>query len=218
MFDPSAPRQNAVKVVLNAGSGPPSPRRLYPGFGRNGWREVTLDIDPAAQTDYVGSVTDMRALFQVGIFDAIWSSHNIEHLHAHEVVPALQEFCRVLKPNGFALVTCPDLEAAVAKLLSHGLDHQVYTSPAGPITVRDMIFGYGHSIASGNRFMAHNTGFTCESLGRAALDAGFAEARVGSGSGHDLWAAFLMPHADEADVRACLAAHEVAILFPPPET
>lgn len=202
--------------LLNAGSGPPSPRRLYAGFNGASWREITLDINAAAGTDYVGSVADMRQLFEEASFDAIWSSHNIEHLHAHEVVPSLQEFRRVLKPTGFALITCPDLEAVAAKLVAHGLDHHVYDSPAGPITVRDMLFGYGRSIAAGDHFMAHNTGFTCESLGRAALDAGFTEARVGVGDRHDLWAALMMPKTDPAEIRASLTVREALILFAEP--
>jgi predicted SAM-dependent methyltransferase len=34
--------------------------------------------------------------------DAIFSSHNIEHLYPHEVPVALAEFIRVLKPGLFA--------------------------------------------------------------------------------------------------------------------
>src|SRR5665213_540831 len=40
-----------------------------------------------------------------------------------------------------------------------------YTSPAGPITPLDMLFGHSDSIASGHLYMAHKTGFTCASLG-----------------------------------------------------
>lgn len=212
--DVTRPVTSRLRTVLNAGSGPPSPRRLYPGFDDPDWREVTLDINPAAATDFVGSVTDMRHLFEVASFDAIWSSHNIEHLHAHEVVPALEEFRRVLKPSGFALITCPNLEAAAVLLAAHGLDHKAYDSPAGPITVRDIVFGYGRAIASGDTFMAHNTGFTRDSLGGAAVAAGFAEARVGIGDRTDLWAALLMPHADPGAVEACLDDREAEILFP----
>jgi predicted SAM-dependent methyltransferase len=37
--------------------------------------------------------------------DALYSSHNIEHVFAHEVVPTLKEFRRVLKPDGFVVIT-----------------------------------------------------------------------------------------------------------------
>ncbi len=193
-----------IKTVLNAGAGPRSPKRLFNGFVPDQWREVALDIDPRTDPDHVGSVNDMRAFFDDAFFDAIWSSHNIEHLHAHEVLPSLREFRRILKPDGFALITCPDLVAVGKLLVAHGLAYKAYDAPAGPITVQDMLFGHGRSIASGSVFMAHNCGFTADHLGTVALQAGFAEVLVGPGSCFDLWALLLMPDADKAALRAFL--------------
>lgn len=140
----------------------------------------------------MGTVTDMRAFAPDRSFDAIWSSHNIEHLHTFEVPAAFREFRRVLKQDGFALITCPDLEA-IARLIADGQMHSVvYTSPAGPITPFDMLFGHSASIAAGSVYMAHNTGYTSEHLGRVALEAGFAEVRIAKGRFYDLWALALM--------------------------
>ena len=45
------------------------------------------------------------------------------------------------------------------------IDDILYTSPVGPITVRDVIYGFGEEIErSGNDFFAHKTGFTQKSL------------------------------------------------------
>ena len=45
------------------------------------------------------------------------------------------------------------------------IDDFLYQSPEGPITVRDVIYGYGAEIErSGNDFYAHKTGFTKKSL------------------------------------------------------
>ncbi len=166
-------QENSLKRVLNAGSGPHSSRKLHPAFVRDAWQEIRIDIDPQAKPDMVVSITDMKSSFEPESFDAIWSSHTLEHLYAHEVPIALAEFKRVLKPDGFALVTSPDLETVASLILSHGLDHVAYTAPAGPITPLDMLFGHSGFIASGHRFMAHKTGFTCASLGRYFVDAGF---------------------------------------------
>ncbi len=46
--------------------------------------------------------------------DAIFSSHNLEHLYPHEVPVALSEFMRVLRSDGFVVLTCPDLKAVAA--------------------------------------------------------------------------------------------------------
>ena len=188
------------KRVLNTGSGPYQPGKLHRAFAPAEWTEVRLDIDPQVRPDHVGTVTDMRSFAPDASFDAIWSSHNVEHLHTHEVSVAFREFRRVLRPDGFALITCPDLDAIV-RLIADGQMHDViYTSPAGPITPFDMLYGHSASIASGNHFMAHNTGYTVERLGRVALEAGFEEVRVGKGRFLDLWALALMRDARASDL------------------
>src|ERR1700693_3835440 len=96
------------KRVLNAGSGPYSARKLHPVFAREAWQEIRIDIDPQSKPDLVASITDMRSSVAPQSFDAIWSSHTLEHLYAYEVPSALAEFKRILKPDGFALITSPD--------------------------------------------------------------------------------------------------------------
>jgi SAM-dependent methyltransferase len=192
-----------VKRVLNAGSGPQSARGLHPVFCTPQWQQVRLDIDPEAKPDVAASLIDMKAAFPAQSFDAVWSSHSLEHLYKHEVPLALAEFRRVLKPDGFTLITCPDLEAIAALVVEHGLDHVAYTSPMGPITTLDIIFGHSASIARGNIFMAHNTGFTCARLGQLLLDAGFATA-LAKREGFDLWAVGLMDQADKYTIQDML--------------
>jgi predicted SAM-dependent methyltransferase len=169
------------KRVLNAGSGRPSGRSLHPVFANAAWREVRMDIDPGTTPDIVGSVTDMRSSIWSASFDAVWSSHSLEHLYTHEVPTALSEFRRILKPDGFALITCPDLEAVA------------------PITPLDMLFGHRASIATGNRYMAHKTGFTTARLGRLLVEAGFGTVLVKTEK-FDLWILALMPLADRAAI------------------
>jgi hypothetical protein len=195
----------SLKRVLNAGSGSYAARKLHPIFAREAWQEIRIDIDPQAKPDMVSSITDMKSSFGPQNFDAIWSSHTLEHLYAHEVPFALAEFKRVLKPDGFALVTSPDLEAVASLIVEHGLDHVAYTSPAGPITPLDMLFGHSASITRGHLYMAHKTGFTCASLGRSFVDAGFPIVLV-KREGLDLWVLGLMQKADQASIQRKLLA------------
>ncbi len=189
--------------VLDAGAGPRSSSRLHPVFA--GWTVVRLDINAAVQPDIIGTITDLKAQIPNGSFDAVWSSHNIEHLHTFEVPAALAEFKRILKPDGFAFITCPDLEQ-IGKLIAGGdVERTVYQSPAGPINVLDMLFGHSASIARGNTYMAHNTGFTVARLGAALQAAGFSESWVAAGSAIDLWATALMPKTDKRQLQAMLA-------------
>src|SRR5262245_24590475 len=155
---------SSFKKVLNAGSGPFSARGLHPVFTHQDWQEIRIDIDPRSEPDIVGSITNMTSFCASETFDAIWASHTLEHLYAHEVASALAEFRRILKPDGFALITSPDLEVAASLVLSRGLDHVAYSSPAGPITPMDMLFGHSGLISYGHFHMAHKTGFTRSSL------------------------------------------------------
>ena len=119
------------------------------------------------------------------------------------------------RADGFALITCPDLEAIAGLLLERGLDAPVYVSPAGPIAVADMIFGHRASVAAGNGFMAHNTGFTAQSLGTVVLEAGFSEVRVGKGANVDLWALACKPATRLDVVAAMLEGTPEAFLLQP---
>ena len=67
--------------------------------------ELRLDIDASVQPDVVGTTTDMSAVAD-GSVDALFSSHNIEHLYPHEVALALAEF-GASSNRGFVLITCP---------------------------------------------------------------------------------------------------------------
>jgi ubiquinone/menaquinone biosynthesis C-methylase UbiE len=100
---------------------------------------------------------------------------------------ALGEFRRVLKPDGRIVITCPDLQS-VAKLVAEGnLEGVAYTAPAGPITPLDILYGYGRSIANGNVYMAHRTGFTRKTLAATAKRAGFERIQCKQGDNFDLW-------------------------------
>lgn len=217
--------QNARKSVLNAGCGPATNNRLHPVFAPEKWAEVRLDIDPRTRPDILSSFADMSGAVGDGRFDALFCSHAIEHLYAHEVIPALREFLRVLKPEGFALVTCPDLAAIARHLLTHGAEAIAYQSPAGPIRPIDMLFGHSQFIADGRVSMAHNTGFTAQRLARTAQAAGFGEVRIIEGGAFDLWAVLLAPRASVAEIAGAFDETELSKLFraevmmaPPPVT
>ena len=193
---------------LHVGCGQHHKARTTPGFNRPEWEEVRLDIDPAVQPDIVGSMTDLGAV-ENGAFDALFSSHNIEHLYPHEVSGALAEFHRVLAPTGFCVITCPDLQSIAALVAEDRLLDPAYTSPAGPITPLDMIFGHRPAMASGNLYMAHRCGFTQKVLVGTLRSAGFggvASIRRAAPY-YDLWAAATVTEVDTESLRALAMAH-----------
>ena len=153
------------------------------GFNNDNWKEIRFDIDKNVNPDLVGTLTDMKSV-ETGSVDAVYSSHNIEHIFPHEVPIALREFYRVLKEDGIVVITCPDLQSAGEALTQDKLFETLYEAksvPEGhkvPITAFDVLFGHRETTIDGNVFMVHKGGFTYSTLERTFYEAGF-KARVG---------------------------------------
>lgn len=175
------------RKFLHVGCGPARKPDVAPGFLSNDWQEIRLDIDPTAEPDIVCSMLDMAPAPDSSV-DAVYSSHNIEHLYPHEVALALAEFFRVLKPNGFLVLACPDLQAVCRLVAENRLTEPAYVSAVGPIAPLDILYGYRPRLADGNLFMAHHTGFTLRTLEAAVRSAGFRSVAGRSGGTFlDLW-------------------------------
>lgn len=174
------------KRVLHVGCGPANPEKLPEMFRGNEWQEVRLDIDEKVKPDIVSSMTDMH-MVEEGSMDALFSSHNVEHLYRHQVPGALKEFNRVIKPGGQVVITLPDVQTVAAYVAEGILDDPLYKSPAGPIAPVDILYGWTQSIASGNHFMAHKTGFSAKTLAQHMLSVGFSNIVVRR-RWLDLWA------------------------------
>ena len=161
-----------MKKLLHIGCGPKYKDRTTRGFNNDDWYEIRLDIDPTVNPDVTGTMTDMSEVGNVSV-DAIFSSHNIEHLYPHEVPLALSEFVRVLNDDGFVVITCPDLQSVCALVAQDKLTDSAYESPAGPIAPIDMLYGHRPAMSQGNLFMAHRCGFTRKVLQGTLQAAGF---------------------------------------------
>ena len=151
-----------MNSFLHVGCGPQNQSSIK-GFDKADWREVRFDIDPNVQPDIQGTLTDMGQVPSESM-QAIFSSHNIEHIYPHEVNVALKEFLRVLTPDGFVVLTCPDLQSVCEAVANNKLLEPLYVSPAGPISPIAILYGHRGFIAQGNHFMAHRCGFTSSSL------------------------------------------------------
>lgn len=183
------PHPMQMKTILHVGCGHrKGGAQLPPAFRVTQWREIRLDIDPGNKPDIVGSMLEMPAVAD-GSMDVVYSAHNIEHVYPHEVQQVLREFLRVLKPEGYAVLTCPDLQSVCALIADGKLKEVAYQSPAGPITPLDILYGHGADLAKGNHYMAHKGGFTLNTLTEDLQTAGFqtvaGKRRI---RGLDIWA------------------------------
>lgn len=165
-------RKTDRKTVLNVGGGSkqiPLPARFI------GYEQVTLDIDPRCKPDIVG---DARELYKLKAeqFDAVYSSHNLEHFYHHEVPVVLEGMYHVLKKCGQAYIRVPDIVEAIKRMDEAGLDLEdgLYLASGVPIMTLDVIYGWSVEIErSGQPFYAHKTAFTQKSLTKHLEAVGF---------------------------------------------
>lgn len=185
---------SGMKLVLHVGCGMPDEQGLHERFRGPAWHELRLDVDPGVQPDIVASITDMSPVPDASV-DAVYSHHNIEHVFAHEVALAMQEFFRVLRPGGEVLVGTPDLQNVARTIASGRLEDTLYRSGSGPVSALDVVYGLRSDVASGREYMAHRTGFTRGTLARKLGAAGFVDIEVTRAVPFALWGSARRPPA-----------------------
>lgn len=184
------------RKLLHVGCGHATKVNTGPGFQSDDWQEIRLDIDPDAQPDILGSILDMSEVPDASV-DAVFTSHTLEHLYAHEIPLALAEMRRVLRKDGIALSTVPDLQAAAKMIADDRLFDVAYQSSAGPITPFDIVYSYRGFVGRDRPYMAHHSGFTLTTLVQAFKDAGF-RGVIGVRGNFTLWVlATELPQPDE---------------------
>ena len=177
-----------TRVLLHVGCGHATMDSIpLTGFHQSNWREVRLDADESVEPDMVGTMVHMEAVAD-GFADAIFSSHGVEHLYWHDVPLALAEFRRVLKEDGFVVITCPDVQAAAQMIVEDRMFETAYQSPAGAITPFDILYSYRPFVAANPEWMSHHCGFTLTTLMAVLKEAGFASLQgFRRSGGFDLW-------------------------------
>lgn len=163
-----------MKKVLNVGG---SSRKIKLPAQYEQFEQLLLDIDPRGAPDVLCDARELATL-AANSFEAVYCSHNLEHYFRHDVPRVLAGFLHVLKDGGFAHIRVPDIQELMRVTVERGLDVEdvLYQSPAGPIMVLDVLYGYSVEIERSRQdFFAHKTGFTRKSLINALRRAGFGE-------------------------------------------
>ncbi len=155
-LDASEPRPPAP---ADAGG---EPLRLHVGGkeAKAGWK--ILNIQPGPDVDYIGSCTDLGQ-FADGAVHEIYASHILEHLgYKAELPRALEEFRRVLRAGGRALISVPDFEVLCRQ----------FVDPRASLVERywimRMIFG-----GQMDEHDFHQVGLSYEILSKFLINAGF---------------------------------------------
>ena len=161
-----------MNKVLNVGG---NSKEIAIASQYDGWQQDLLDIDASQNPDILADARELTEQ-QAEIYDAVYCSHNLEHYYLHDAKKVLIGFRHVLKPDGHAYITVPDLKQVMAQVVNENLDitDVLYQSQMGPIHVYDVLYGHQGKIeCSGEEFFAHKIGFTPTSLRQILLDAGF---------------------------------------------
>jgi len=138
------------------------PLRLHIGGEQTkpGWKIVNIQSGPGV--DYVADCTDLHAFADESV-DEIYASHVLEHLGYMEKLPrALAEFHRVLKKDGCARISVPDLDTVCQLFLeAHGRVND-------RILLMRMLFG-----GQTDPYDFHYVGLSFDLLGELLGNAGF---------------------------------------------
>jgi hypothetical protein len=160
-------------IVLNVGGGG---NRWLPDIYA-GWTQHVLDIDPEVRPEVLMDCREMSMLDRQ-TYDAVFCSHNLEHVYRHEVKQVLSGMLHVLKEDGWAQIMVPDLQTLLEQCRADDLDAVWYQAPSGPVTFHDVLYGWGLAIGAGNTYFAHKCGFTSASLAMEVIGAGFAACHI----------------------------------------
>ncbi|HKT83745.1 MAG TPA: methyltransferase domain-containing protein [Solirubrobacterales bacterium] len=148
-----------------AGDSPP--RRLNWGCGSHqapGW--INSDVRPNPGVDLVADIREGLPLAD-GCLDYAVSVHALPELAYPELVPALSELRRVLKPGGTLRLVLPDLDRAIDAYRAGDssyfkVDAEEVSSLGGRLVVQMLWYGYSRSL-----FTAE---FTAELLEKAGFE------------------------------------------------
>lgn len=161
-----------MPVFLHAACGNTPKERTTRLFQEPEWQEVRMSPSPGHKPDIQSSLLDMKDAADAS-FDAAFTAHSLERLFAHEVPVALGNLLRVLRPSGYLVLFCTDLQAVCKLVADDKLLETAYEAPAGPITPLDILYGYRPALAGGKTEYACRCGFTSRALIGTLSQAGF---------------------------------------------
>ena len=139
------------------------------------WQHVVLDIDGDTKPDVQCDAREMHGL-EPNAYDAVFSSHMLEHFPAHEVGRVLTGCHHVLNPGGMVLAVVPDVAGVMRRMVAEGkdIDDECYLTADGlSISFHDIVYGWGRMIEQGNGYYAHKRGYSLKSFSTGFSAAGF---------------------------------------------
>jgi SAM-dependent methyltransferase len=173
-----------TKIALNVGCGFSRKKDTHYLIQGEEWKHIRVDIDISVKPDIIDDSSKLEN-FTSNSVDAIFSSHNLEHLHVEDAKEAMVTYLDRLKPGGLCIIVVPNFELA-CKHIAEGRDYAVYFSPAGGIRALDMIYGYS-KYTRNNVYQRHQWGYTSKSLTELFTNTGFINVQSSADDAYNLW-------------------------------
>jgi len=146
-----------------------------------GWDRELLSEEPLPEASIVQSLFELERL-RGASYDAVFFAHRLKNYPLHEAGRILHGFRHLLRPGGFVHIVVPDLMELARHMLDNKKDLEdcAYTSPAGPISYHDVLFGRREPSAgaASHPFEPHLCGYSTKVLKRVLFDSGFIESVV----------------------------------------
>lgn len=159
-----------------------------------------VDMREDAQPDFRCDVR--KTPFATGEFDVVFSSHTLEHFDRKEIPEILDEWIRILKPEGEFRLNLPNMEWAAQHIMNKEIDNDV------------MNVLYGAQTYSTNY---HRCGFTPQIIEQLLAERGFKKFVWDYHNYHMFVRAWKVPPTELEQAPMSLRAHEGVVVVPPKE-
>ncbi len=146
-----------MKTVLHVGCGENKDTGVLNPFFKD-YREIRLDINKDVNPDIVADVCDLSSIKSES-HDAIYTYHNLEHVHNYKIPGVLQSFNRILKNQGILYIGVPNIYMSIYDLMCGTLEEEIFSTDRGPVNTLSLLYGFDPAIKN-NEYQLHKTAFT----------------------------------------------------------
>jgi hypothetical protein len=165
------------KRLLHLGISSAQAGRFPAGLTPALWEVVRADTDAGVQPDIRTTLPTLERI-EPGVYDAVWMPHLLQRLFLFDGAQVLTRIFRLLREEGFVLLTLPDGQLA-ATYLAHARAHEpLFEAAAGAVTAHDLLYGFGKNMEHGHLHLAHRAAYSGEALSLMLREAGFCNITV----------------------------------------
>lgn len=125
-----------------------------------GW--INVDIRKIPGVDYVVDVRDL-SVFPDASFDLVRASHVLEHFYVNELEKIMNEWNRILRPNGRMIICVPDFDLTLIRYFVNPHSINPCLVDEFGTSLLSQIYGFDYSVPE-NNYYKHKMVYNRKSL------------------------------------------------------